>query len=81
MSNKEKYMHIFVEVFGADAPALDGSFTFAQVDQWDSLAHLTLISELEETFDVVFETNDILHFGGYTNGMEVLKRYGVDFEG
>lgn len=80
MNNKEKYINIFEEIFEVDASVLDSLFTFAQVDKWDSLTHLTLISELEETFDVIFETNDILHFGGYMNGMEILKRYGINFE-
>lgn len=80
MSNKEKYMHIFEEIFEVEASTLDDSFTFSQTDKWDSITHLTLITELEETFDVVFETDDILHFGGYMNGMSILKRYGVKFE-
>ena len=54
-------------------------FNFKDVDKWDSLTHLTLISELEATFDVMFETEDILHYGGYMNGIEILKRYGVEF--
>ena len=44
------------------------------------MTHLTLISELEATFDVLFETEDILHFGGFLNGMKILAGYGVDFD-
>ncbi len=81
MSNNEKYMHIFEEIFEVEPSAMDDSFTFEQIDKWDSLTHLTLISELEEAFDIVFETHDILHFGSYMNGKKILKRYGVNFEG
>ena len=62
-----------------DAADLNESFTFDSVDAWDSLSHLTLISDLEEAFDVMFETDDILHFGGYENGKKILAGYGVDF--
>ena len=55
------------------------AFNFKDVEKWDSLTHLTLISELEDAFDVLFETDDILHFGGFMNGIEILKRYGVEF--
>ena len=79
MGNTEKYSEIFQSVFGVGADELNEAFTFKNVDSWDSLTHLTLIGELEAAFDVMFETEDILHFGGYLNGLEILKRYGVDF--
>lgn len=80
MSNKEKYQQIFEEIFDVDSSELNEGFNFKDISNWDSFTHLTLISELESTFEVMFESDDILHFGGYMNGMEILKRYGVDFE-
>ena len=79
MSNKEKYRNIFVSVFNVGENDLDGTFNFKDVAAWDSLTHLTLISELEDAFDIVFETEDILHFGGYENGMKIIAKYGVEF--
>jgi acyl carrier protein len=48
------------------------------VPQWDSVAHLSLISELEDAFDVMLDADDILHYGSYEHGKEILKRYGVE---
>ncbi len=79
MTNLEKYNQAFVRVFGVNEAALNENFTFRAVPQWDSVAHLSLISELEETFDVMFESEDILHYGSYENGKRILERYGVSF--
>ena len=79
MSNKEKYQNIFMTVFNVDKEELNDTFSFKDVEKWDSLTHITLISELEEAFDVMFETDDILHFGGYESGLKILARYGVEF--
>ena len=79
MTNLEKYNKIFIEVLGVNESVLNESFTFKAVPQWDSVAHLSLISELEDAFDVMFESEDILHYGSYLNGIEILKRYGVRF--
>lgn len=79
MSNKEKYAQIFKDIFGVDDIELNENFNFKDVEKWDSFTHLTLISELEAAFDVMFKTEDILHYGGYMNGIEILKRYGVEF--
>lgn len=80
MSNKEKYTNVFMSIFGMEKDKLNEGFNFKDIDSWDSFTHLTLIGELEDAFDVMFESEDILHFGGYLNGMEILKKYGIDFE-
>ena len=79
MNSMEKYVEIFTSVFDVDPAELNEGFNFKDIEKWDSMTHLTLISELEAAFDVFFETEDILHFGGFLNGIEILKRYGVEF--
>ena len=79
MSNFEKYKNAFINVFEVDESELGDSFNFKDVEIWDSMAHLSLITELEDAFDVMFETDDILNFGGFNNGMKILEKYGVSF--
>jgi len=45
---------------------------------WDSMAHMELIALLEDTFNIMFETEDILHYGSYENGKTIIKKYGVE---
>ena len=78
MTNLEKYNQVFTEVLNTSEDYLNESFTFKDVPQWDSVAHLTLISELEDAFDVMFESEDILHYGSYENGKNILRKYGVE---
>ena len=80
MGNLEKYNQVFSQVFGVKTEALNEQFTFKDVEQWDSVAHLNLISELEDAFDIIFDSEDILHYGSYLNGIEILKRYGIEFQ-
>jgi len=81
MKNIEKYNDIFKKVFLVQNDILNEEFTILNIDKWDSLTHITLIEELEFAFDIIFESNDIIHYGGYINGLKILKKYGVDFEG
>lgn len=78
MTNLEKYNKVFCEVLNTDVAHLDENFTFKDVPQWDSVAHLSLISELEDTFDVMFDSEDILHYGSYENGKAILRRMGIE---
>ena len=77
MNNLEKYNRVFIDVLGANEKDLNETFTFKAVKQWDSVAHLSLISEIEDTFDVMLESKDILNFGSYENGKKIMREYGV----
>ena len=33
---------------------------------------------LEDTFDIMFETEDILAFDTYVKGIDILKKYGIE---
>ena len=79
MNNRELYDEIFAPCFGRWIKSeLGEDFVFGKVEKWDSVAHLNLISELEDTFDTMLETEDILHYGSYLNGLEILRRNGVE---
>jgi acyl carrier protein len=51
---------------------------YQDVPAWDSVGHMGLISELEDAFDIQFETDDIVDFGSYEKGIELLKKYDVE---
>lgn len=53
---------------------------YRRVPAWDSLGHMNLIGELEEVFDVMLETPDMLAFSSYEKGKEIMKKYGVVIE-
>lgn len=78
MTNIEKYNTAFVEVFGVTGEVLNESFSKENIVGWDSVHQLNIISILEESFDVMFEPEDIMELTSYANGIEILNRYGID---
>ena len=79
MTNLEKYRNAFVEGLGVSAEQVDG-LTFQSVPEWDSIGHMGLIAALEEAFDIVFDTDDIVDFSSFEKGKEILKKYEVVIE-
>jgi len=55
----EKLNEIFSDVFDEDITVTPET-TAADVADWDSLTHITLISEVEDTFDMKFSMKDVL---------------------
>lgn len=78
MTNLQKYNQAFIDVLGVKEEVLNETFTFKAVPQWDSVAHLSLITALEDAFDIMFDSEDILHYGSYENGKKILGKYGVE---
>lgn len=80
MKKSDKYKDIFLEVFGVNDSDLNDSFTFKDIDAWTSLTHMCLIAELEDTFGIMFDPEDILHYGSYENGKSILQKHGVNLD-
>ena len=79
MNNMEKYTQVFVEMFGKSADEVK-NLHYQDIIEWDSVGHMTLVSSLEDTFDMMLETDDIIDFESYEKGIEILKKYNVDFD-
>ena len=80
MTNLQKYNQAFIDVLGVKEGALNETFTFKAIPQWDSVAHLTLITALEDAFDIMFESEDILHYESYENGKKILMKMGISLD-
>lgn len=78
MTNIDKYNQAFVEVFGVNESVLNDSFAKDNVDGWDSVHQLNIIALLEESFDIMFDPEDIMEFTSYGKGRELLKKYEVE---
>lgn len=78
MENLEKYNNAFVEVFGAKVEDLNDNYGKDTVEEWDSVHQLSLIAILEETFDIMFDPEDIMEMTSYGSGKALLQKYDVN---
>lgn len=75
MTDLEKYNNAFKEAFGIEESELSG-LVYQAIPAWDSVGHMNLISVLEDTFDIMMDTDDIIDFNSYEKGKEILGKYG-----
>lgn len=79
MANLEKYNKAFCESFEITEDKLDG-LKYQDIELWDSVGHMTLVANLEDAFDIMMETDDIIDLSSYKKGKEILtKNYNVEF--
>ena len=80
MENVKKYNVIFMEVFSVGEEVLNDEFKQGNVEYWNSIHQLNLVSYIEESFDVMLDTEDILGLTSYSKGKEILvSKYNINF--
>lgn len=78
MNNLEKYNGVFCDIFNVEVLDLNGDFTATAVEKWDSITQMSLINQLEECFEIMFEVDDIIEFISYEEGKKILKKYSIE---
>lgn len=79
MTNLEKYNQAFCETFEISEDKLS-NLKYQGVELWDSVGHMNLIAALEDAFDIMMETDDIIDLSSYEKGKEILtEKYDVNF--
>ena len=71
--NLEKYKSSFIEALEISPDVVNDKLEYNSISEWDSIGHMSLISSLEESFDITFETDDIIDFSSFNKGIEILK--------
>jgi acyl carrier protein len=69
---------IFTEILALNDDVEWADVRYQHVEGWDSLAHMAIVAELEDRFDVLFETDDIVGMSSFDRALEILRGYGVD---
>jgi acyl carrier protein len=76
MSKIEDYKNIFIEALEVDESQLK-DLKYQSVETWDSVAHMQLMTLLEEKFEIELDIDDIIDFSSFEKGKEIIGKYGV----
>ena len=80
MNNLENYLNAFVEGLGVDKSIVNSQLEYQAIPEWDSVGHMGLVAALEDAFDIMMDTDDIIDFSSYNKGIEILStKYNVEF--
>jgi acyl carrier protein len=68
---------IFSETLGIDKQRVVDSLEYNSIKEWDSVAHMALIAALEESYDIMLETEDVIDMSSVGRAREILAKYSV----
>ena len=59
----ERLNAVFRDVFDDDSIIVNDDTTANDIEEWDSLIHITLVSEIEDEFGVRFKMKEVTNVG------------------
>jgi acyl carrier protein len=77
MALTDRVAALFEKNFGIDASDFSPDIVPEDVLRWDSLGHMSLVIDLEETFGVQFEVDEITEMSSGRKIVEILRAKGV----
>ncbi len=79
MNNQDKLRQAFVAALGVKPETVTDELQYNTIAEWDSTAHMVLIAELENVFDVMLDTDDIIDMSSVKHARLILQKYDIDF--
>ncbi len=77
--NEEKLRQLFAESLKIPVERVDDSLAYTSIAEWDSIGHMVLIAAIDEAFDVMLETDDVIDLSSFAKAKQILSKYGVAF--
>jgi len=79
VDNQQKLVNAFVQALGIQQDQVTDTLTYNTIKEWDSTAHMILVAELEDTFDVMLDTDDIIDMSSVGKAKTILANYDIAF--
>ncbi len=80
MHSIDKYSEIFKSSLNIKDTKFSKELKYNEIDEWDSIGHMTLVAALEEEYKINLETDDIIEFSSFKKGIEILKKYKIEIQ-
>ncbi|MFD2870629.1 acyl carrier protein [Kurthia populi] len=79
MNNEQKLRQVFAEALEINESQVTNDLTYNTIPEWDSIAHMALIAEIDDQFDTMLDTDDVLDMSSFAKAKEILAKYDVIF--
>ena len=78
--NKKKLIKLFATSLNISEDKVSENLKYNEIEEWDSIGHMSLMSAIEDEFKISLETDDIIDFSSFKKGKEILEKYKINFD-
>lgn len=73
MALQDKLRTVFIDSLGLDTDADVENLKYRDIDEWDSVGHMALVSAIEDEFDVQFDTDQVIDMSSFKVALDMLR--------
>lgn len=73
MALQDKLRSVFIDSLGLDTDADVENLKYRDIDEWDSVGHMALVSAIEDEFDVQFDTDQVIDMSSFKVALDMLR--------
>jgi acyl carrier protein len=77
MTNLQKLKSAFATALNLPQGANVERSAYGETAEWDSVAHMALIAEIEGTFDIMLDTDEVIEMSSFLRAAEIVTNHGV----
>ena len=66
---------IFASSLGIDENLVNDGLRYAEIPQWDSVAHMALVANIENDFDIMIDTDDVIDMSSFEKAKQIVEKY------
>lgn len=77
MDAEDRLRGVFREALTLPASTDVDGLAYRSIPEWDSVAHMLLVGEIENAFDVMLETSEVVDMSSFDKAKEILRGHGV----
>ena len=75
VDKNNKLKKVFAESLSIAIEKVVDELEYNTISEWDSIGHMSLIAAIEDEFDIMMETDDIIDMSTFKKAKEILNKY------
>tara|TARA_B100000886_G_scaffold339046_1_gene303380 strand:- start:431 stop:670 length:240 start_codon:yes stop_codon:yes gene_type:complete len=79
MKNYEKLINCFTEALKISKELVNDNLKYQSIPQWDSIAHMALVAQVENQFEIMLDTEEILDMSSVYEIKKILIKHEIEF--
>ncbi len=76
--NDSRLTKCFAQTLGIPAESVTDTLAYNSIKQWDSVAHMALVAAIENEFNVMLDTDEIIGLNSVSVARDILRGKGVE---
>lgn len=76
----DRLKNVFSEALGVGPDADFDDLEYAKTPGWDSVAHMRLVADIESTFDIMLDTDEVINMSSFRVASQIVSKHGISLD-